>query len=190
MIELQSQVRLSILTAALSLYGCEEYRPPSFDVLQWPADRCFVHLQGSEGAPHDLSGSPALAAVIEGTQVFFSDFLRRPERPASCNQGGWLGVCIRPERVDRTFSVERSLATYGDRVGFTDIRFKNGFRFRICYNGWVLPLDGAHWKEGQSFCPKSAREVRSGLPMDCFEDARLLIGISDNGPTQKTYLHP
>lgn len=146
-------------------------------VLAWPADECPANISLGPDAITDDHGEPKRAELIKGIQVFFADYLRHPDRGISCNRSGatWTAYCIRSERVDSFFFIDSVLSSFGDQVGFADIRFRNGYRFRMCLNGGAYPLDGAHFTEGQERCPKGDRSRRQALPEDCWSDSARLL---------------
>lgn len=161
------------LLVSIFLVACTRTSPVPegpLPVLAWPADECPADLSLGPDAITDAHGEPKPTEFVKGIQVFFADYLRHPERPGSCHPT-WTAYCIRSERVDSFFFVDSVVAGFGDQVGFADIRFRNGHRFRMCLNGGAYPLDGARFTEGQERCPKGDRSRREALPKDCWDDS-------------------
>lgn len=160
-------VLISVALMSVLFASCGRRVPEAIPVLALPAERCHVQLHGSDG--------PSYSAVQEGAQVFFADYFRSVRRPVACAGTDWVPVCIRSERVDSFFFVDSAVGPRGDRRGFADIHFRNGFRYRVCYDGRVLPLDGANWGNGQEACPRSYEGLLRGLPSYCREDSKRLV---------------
>ncbi|MCB9495770.1 MAG: hypothetical protein H6686_02680 [Fibrobacteria bacterium] len=151
----------------LSFLGCKNRGPTWIPVLGQPADRCYPDLLGSQQ-------EPGRDDLLVGIQLAFADQLRGVSRPRSCAGWDWVNVCSRPHRVDSFFTVDSFIPSFGDGVGFLDFHFRNGDRYRACMHGRILPLDGAHWPDGQSQCPRSREELLQGLPSWCSEDPALV----------------
>jgi hypothetical protein len=170
-----------LLVIITVLVSCRQPEPPSetpITVLAWPAGECAPDLTIGETALDGEIDAQKRLLLLKGMQVFFADYLRQPERPPTCIQPKWIPYCVRREHIDSFFVVDSITATDGDKIGFADIRFRNGRRFRMCLNGCAYPLDGANFTEGQERCPKGDGSRRKALPADCWQDsARLLKAL-------------
>jgi hypothetical protein len=170
----------AILVMAMILASCRGVVvPPSgpVPVLAWPAGECPPDLTFGEASLQGDLDQAKMSNLVKGIQVFFADYLRAPIRSETCLRRSWTAYCIRPEQIDSFFTIDSVVATYGDEIGFADLRFRNGKGFRMCFNGGAYPLDGARFADGQERCPKGERSRRSALPLGCQEGVVLPGGL-------------